>query len=50
MNKRQKKKQLRKDPRYKEIEKLAEEIMRDFGKALGESREKWAAALMEETE
>lgn len=50
MNKRQKKKQLKKHPGYREAEKLADEILKDFGIALGESREKWVESLMEKTE
>ena len=50
MNKRQKKKQLRKRPGYKEAERLAEEIIRDFGTALGEARAEWVESLMKSEE
>lgn len=50
MNKRQKKKQLKKSPGYEEAEISAEEILKAYGKALGVIREKWATDLMEETE
>lgn len=46
MNKRLKKKQRRKDPGYKAAEKLAEKILRDYGIALGKSREEYYNELM----
>lgn len=40
MNKRQKKKQQKKNPIYKEIDKIAEEILKAFGIECGKLQEK----------
>lgn len=46
MNKRQKKKRLKKQSGYEEKEKLAEQLLKALGVELGESRAEWFESIM----
>lgn len=48
MNIKMSKRQMKRHLRYKEAEKPADEILKDFGKALGESRAAWVESIIEE--